>query len=1773
MWSLGVAVLGVVACLLWLARDVAAVPPDRSAAPAPPAARLYLRTPAVFTYPLTIALDMCDTFGPRLLSSGAYTSYDFSLGVDWCAAENTPVHAVTTGTVQSFSGDCAPGTASCFVHLTHADADGQTRYDHLGSVHSEITNSLEITPEQVIGWVGRDTGAPSAYLHFEVHDGTTVTQRAAIHPLSTPFLPWTNRVSPTIELRGVYTDATGLTALVGVTSPYTEPDVLTVSVTVSGTLTDSRIIDYVDLNANTSSDGLNDPLVRDVCIIPSDLNATDGYSVTMAFRQLNYSSPATVTAQAIDVGGLSSTRTVTLTGGLDMAPPAQAAGGRLGQSVAFVYTLTNRSGASGSFTFTHLSAQSWPAVVTPTTRTLAHGESVTVTLQVTLNTNRPGSPDCGLLVAEAAQTSPQQVVAGFYRLRRVIPLTGVEISGPTTGTINAAYTFTATASPPTATVPITYHWQATGLSPQTHIVAGVTDTAAFAWSTLGPQTITVTATNAGGTVSSTHAITITVAQFPFYDGFESGTLDGGWTVYTTTQGRVQVSDTYPYSGTYSALLDDATKDDTPSIAALILNIDLAGQSGVVLDFWWREFYDENHPQDGVFISDDDGAHWYQVLSFNNGPLAFRHEVIYLDAQAAAYSLTFNDHFQIKFQFYDDYPIADDGYAIDNVWVRPEPVASVEISGPTNGNIDTTYTFTATVSPPTATLPISYTWSPPPASGQGSAIVSYTWPVTGLKTITVTAINMSGSASNTHSITINVPPNRVDISGPTRGNIDTAHVFTATVSPPTATLPITYTWQATDQSDIVRVRDSLNNAVSYTWNTPGSKVITVIASNVGGSVARTHVITVNVPPAGMSLGGPSRGVIQVDYPFTADVSPVTTTLPITYVWEATEQSPLIRTDRGLSDVVSFNWTLTGTKMVTVTASNVGGAVIANHVITLGISPVTSVTISAPITSVAYVRTPLTATVSPVTATQPITYIWEATDRPAPVVHEGGSSDRITFTWRITGTKFVTVTAINVGGVVTDTRVITIVSAIAPGSVAITGPTEGVVQFGQAFTAVVSPVTTTAPITYVWYATDNVSQTHISDLDDTAVFAWDTPGTKTITVTAANPLGAVSQTHVITTRISPLTGVALGGATAGVIRTGYPFTATVSPITATAPITYHWRATGQGDVVTATDVRSHVVPFAWDTPGPKVITVSATNVGDTFTDTHIITISVPLASVGVGGPTLGNVNTSYIFTATISPLTATTPITYHWRVTGQADVVTSTDVPSHTVSLTWDTEGTKTIVVTATNAGGSVTNTHVITVIAPLTGLDVSGPTIGNVGTLCTFTATVSPGTVSVPITYHWRATGQADVVTSTDALSHVVPFTWDTPGTRAITVTATNVWGGVMHTHVIVVNIPLTGVHIDGPTTGRVNTSYTFTANTSPTTASLPIDYVWSPTPATGQGSALVTYTWPAAGLQTIVVTATNMSSWVSDTHSVATGVPVEDVIIQGPTTAYVNRAYAFTAAVSPTTATEPIAYDWSPEPAVGQGSAVVEYVWSALGPYIIGVTATNVSGAAVGSHVITVELNRVHLPMVVRDWPLIVKLYAIDNSDGDGSYTVRWSSSTGIEPITYVLEQDQVCDAGLIPPSEISVPGTSYGFNQQRAGRYCYRVKACADWGCGDWSNTVCVDVLEEHEDNNLRKVAQSDGPLCSNKEYRGWHNDDSDFFSVYLRNGEDITVDLTTPLASGLQLLLYYGEGNELARVRDYVSPYHVEYEATETGWYFIRIYTPGEASGTRYTLQAVYP
>jgi hypothetical protein len=127
------------------------------------------------------------------------------------------------------------------------------------------------------------------------------------------------------------------------------------------------------------------------------------------------------------------------------------------------------------------------------------------------------------------------------------------------------------------------------------------------------------------------------------------------------------------------------------------------------------------------------------------------------------------------------------------------------------------------------------------------------------------------------------------------------------------------------------------------------------------------------------------------------------------------------------------------------------------------------------------------------------------------------------------------------------------------------------------------------------------------------------------------------------------------------------------------------------------------------------------------------------------------------------------------------------------------------------------------------------------------------------------------------LSNTATFTWTTPGPQVITVTASNSLGAVSNTHVITVESsscanPLQDVSIEGPigVTGTlyIGTSYLFGTVITPTDATLPITYTWSPLPDNGQNVLEARYHWGVSGVYTIEVMAENCGGVVDAVRQV-----------------------------------------------------------------------------------------------------------------------------------------------------------------------------------------------------------------------------------------------------------------------------------------------------------------
>ena len=197
-----------------------------------------------------------------------------------------------------------------------------------------------------------------------------------------------------------------------------------------------------------------------------------------------------------------------------------------------------------------------------------------------------------------------------------------------------------------------------------------------------------------GTGRVTIAIVDWRQQPPVNEDFETGLLSSEWSTYSSSEGRIEITGSYDPRGNYHLVMDDRLSNITNSLNELILTWDFSGMSNLVLSFWNKSLYDEDHLMpdsfsghgnyDGVAITSDGGSSWYkaQGLTSSEGTdqdyTAFS---VSLDTIIQSNSLSYTTNFMIKFQQYDDSPAIEDGFAFDDISVSAtnEQQADIAIS--------------------------------------------------------------------------------------------------------------------------------------------------------------------------------------------------------------------------------------------------------------------------------------------------------------------------------------------------------------------------------------------------------------------------------------------------------------------------------------------------------------------------------------------------------------------------------------------------------------------------------------------------------------------------------------------------------------------------------------------------------------------------------------------------------------------------------------------------------------------------------------------------------------------------------------------------------------------------------------------------------------------------------------------------------------------------------------------------------------------------------------
>ncbi len=700
------------------------------------------------------------------------------------------------------------------------------------------------------------------------------------------------------------------------------------------------------------------------------------------------------------------------------------------------------------------------------------------------------------------------------------------------------------------------------------------------------------------------------------------------------------------------------------------------------------------------------------------------------------------------------------------------------------------------------------------------------------------------------------------------------------------------------------------------------------------------------PISVTITGDSSGLVNSNHTFVATVSPVTTTQPITYVWQATNQTTITNTGKGITDAVSFTWTGTGAQVVTVTVNNGLGTQTDTHafIVTAGTQAITGVTISGATSGSLAGTYTFNADVLPSNATQPITYTWQA-DGQSPVTHTGkGITDSVTFQWTTEGTKTITVTATNEVGSQVDTHTIRLWSWYVNDATGNDG--NDCQSAGTACKTIGGAVGKVADGDTITVATGTYTETNILN--------------KSLIIIGAG----VDQTVVD------------GNAGGTIFTIGAGKTVNISGMT----LKNGALGTG-GAIISSGDTTLSQMKFTGNTGSAGAIYVSAGTLtlknsmvdGNTGGSSAAAVWVDGTSNLVVENSTIANNNSSGLHIQSSGAMTLT-------NVTVSGNSYDGIQTSSGNTAIQFST--------IAKNTTSGILNYGTITIESSIVADNNGGTNCVGSGTLTSSGYNIDSGTscgfsglndqlttapLLLPLADNGGDSWTHGLPLNSPAIDAGKPETCPATDQRGITrpvdgngdTTATCDIGAFEF-----VRQAVAGVEISGNANGFSNSSETFTAAVTPISASIPITYVWqatnqTPVTHTGQGiTDTVSFNWSSTGTQVVTVTVDNGIAQQSNTHTInlTQGTQaITGVTISGATSGSTGPTYTFNATVSPSNATQPITYTWQADEQstvvhTGQGTTdSVDFHWNTAGTKNITVTVDNGLGTQTDAHTIVLS--------------------------------------------------------------------------------------------------------------------------------------------------------------------------------------------------------------------------
>lgn len=659
-----------------------------------------------------------------------------------------------------------------------------------------------------------------------------------------------------------------------------------------------------------------------------------------------------------------------------------------------------------------------------------------------------------------------------------------------------------------------------------------------------------------------------------------------------------------------------------------------------------------------------------------------------------------------------------------------------------------------------------------------------------------------------------------------------------------------------------------------YNIPGTYNVTLTVTNLvaSNSVTKTAYITVNpIPVPSFSWVNGGLSVIFTN----------TSTNATSYVWDFG--------DGNTSTLVNPTHTYAQDGFYTVSLSATGACGTEVFVTTIPVFNVPTADFTASPSSGC---APLSVGFVNLSSANSQTWSWSF-----PGGNPSSSSQQFpTVQYNTTGTYNVSLTVSNPAGTDTETKT----AYITVGGLPTTNFTSVVNGSTVTFTSTSTNPPGSGTLVYGWNFGDGGTSTLANPTHTYAA-----GGTYVVTLTVSNNCGTATKANNVTILVPPVAGF-----TASNNSGCAPLTVQYTSTSAGAN-SYAWTFPG-GSPSSSTAQNPSVV---YNSPGTYSATLVVTNPAgsDTLTQSNVVTVS--------NTATAGFTHTINGTTATFTN-TSTNATSYAWNF-GDGGTSTATN-PTHTYA----TDGAYNVVLSATNACGTVTASQTVTIVTPPT----AGFSANNTTGCAPFTVQFNNQSSANSATYAWTFPGGTPS-TSTAASPSV---TYSTPGTYTVTLTVSNAAGSNTSTQTNYITVNTT------PTAGFTNsvngTNAAFT-NTSTNATS----YSWAFGDGGNSTAANPTHTYATDGVYTVVLSATNTCGTVTSTQTVTIVTPPTAGFSGTNTSGCAPLTVQFNNQSSANAAT----YSWtfpggSPATSTSQNPSVT---YSTAGTYNVTLIVTNSAGS------------------------------------------------------------------------------------------------------------------------------------------------------------------------------------------------------------------------------------